>query len=73
MTGYDKKRITLANHGEIETTITVELDAAGDGRFAAYQSFKLTPGQRRPSSSPIGLMPIGFGRFRRPRLTPPRS
>ena len=43
MTGYDKKRITLANHGEVETTITVELDGAGDGRFAAYQSFKLAP------------------------------
>ena len=46
MTGYDKKRITLANHGDVETTITVELDAAGDGRFAAYQSFKLAPGAK---------------------------
>ena len=46
MTGYDKKRITLANHGEVETTITVELDAAGDGRFAAHQSFKLAPGAK---------------------------
>jgi hypothetical protein len=46
MTGYDKKRITLTNHGEVETTITVELDAAGDGRFAAYQSFKLAPGAK---------------------------
>lgn len=46
MTGYDKKRLTLANHGDVETTITVELDAAGDGRFAAYQSFKLAPGAK---------------------------
>jgi hypothetical protein len=46
MTGYDKKQITLANHGEVETTITVELDAAGDGRFAVYQSFKLAPGAK---------------------------
>jgi hypothetical protein len=46
MTGYDKKQITLANHGDIETTITVELDATGDGRFAAYQSFKLAPGAK---------------------------
>jgi hypothetical protein len=46
MTGYDKKQITLANHGDVETTITVELDAAGDGRFAAYQSFKLAPGAK---------------------------
>ena len=46
MTGYDKKRLALANHGDVETTITVELDAAGDGRFAAYQSFKLAPGAK---------------------------
>jgi hypothetical protein len=46
MTGYDKKRITLANHGDVETTITVELDATGDGRFAAFQSFKLAPGAK---------------------------
>ena len=52
MTGYDKKRITLANHGEIETTITVELDAAGDGRFAAYQSFKLAPGAKETFEFP---------------------
>ena len=52
MTGYDKKRITLANHGEIVTTITVELDAAGDGRFAAYQSFKLAPGAKETFEFP---------------------
>jgi hypothetical protein len=46
MTGYDKKRLQLANHGDVETTITVELDTAGDGRFAAYQSFKLAPGAK---------------------------
>ena len=46
MTGFDKKRLALANHGDVETTITVELDAAGDGRFAAYQSFKLAPGAK---------------------------
>jgi hypothetical protein len=52
MTGYDKKRITLTNHGEVETTITVELDAAGDGRFAAYQSFKLAPGAKETFEFP---------------------
>ncbi|PHX80131.1 MAG: hypothetical protein CK541_01500 [Opitutia bacterium] len=52
MTGYDKKRITLANHGEVETTITVELDVAGDGRFAAYQSFKLAPGAKETFEFP---------------------
>jgi hypothetical protein len=52
MTGYDKKRITLANHGEVETTITVELDAAGDGRFAAYQSFTLAAGAKETFAFP---------------------
>jgi hypothetical protein len=46
MTGYDKKTLVLENKGEVETTITVELDAAGDGRFAVYQSFKLAPGAK---------------------------
>ncbi len=45
MTGYDKKRITLENHGEEPVRITVELDAAGDGRFAAYKDFTLAPGE----------------------------
>jgi hypothetical protein len=52
MTGYDKKRLMLANHGNVETTITVELDAAGDGRFAAYQSFKLAPGAKETFAFP---------------------
>ena len=47
MTGYDKKTLLLANHGDVETTITVELDAAGDGRVAAYRSFKLAPGEKQ--------------------------
>ena len=46
MTGYDKKQLMLANHGDVETTITVEFDAAGDGRFAAYRSFRLVPGAK---------------------------
>ncbi len=52
MTGYDHKTLTLENHGEVETTITVELDAAGDGRFAAYQSFKLPPGAKLSHAFP---------------------
>ena len=45
MTGYDKKTLVLENQGDAETVFTVELDVAGDGRFSAYQSFKLAPGQ----------------------------
>ena len=44
MTGYDRKQLHLVNHGAVETTFTVELDAAGDGRFTAYQSFRLAAG-----------------------------
>ncbi len=47
MTGYDKKTLLLANHGDVETTITIELDAAGDGHFAPYRSFKLAPGEKQ--------------------------
>jgi hypothetical protein len=52
MTGYDKKTLVLENHGAAETTITVELDAAGDGRFAAYRSFKLAPSAKETFEFP---------------------
>ncbi len=55
MTGYDKKTLTLENHGDSETTITVELDAAGDGHFAPYQNFKLAPGAKQSHSFPEWL------------------
>jgi hypothetical protein len=55
MTGYDRKRLTLANHGDVETTITVELDMAGDGRFAAYRSFQLAPGAEENFAFPDWL------------------
>ena len=46
MTGYDRKRLTLENHGKEPARITVELDAAGDGRFAVYRDFSVAPGER---------------------------
>ena len=52
MTGYDKKTLVLENKGAAETTITVELDATGDGRFAAFQSFKLAPGAKETFEFP---------------------
>ena len=55
MTGYDKKTLVLENQGDTETVITVELDVAGDGRFSAYQSFKLTPGQALTHTFPDWL------------------
>jgi hypothetical protein len=55
MTGYDKKTLVLENNGTIETTVTVELDTAGDGRFSAYQSFKLAPGAKETHVFPDWL------------------
>ena len=55
MTGYDKKTLLLENQGDAETVITVELDVAGDGRFSAYQSFKLAPGQALTHAFPEWL------------------
>ena len=55
MTGYDKKRITLENHGEQPVRITVELDAAGDGRFAVYKDFTVAPGESLEHSLPDWL------------------
>ena len=55
MTGYDKKTLLLENQGDAETLITVELDVAGDGRFSAYQSFKLAPGQTLTHALPDWL------------------
>ena len=45
----------LENNGTIETTVTVELDTAGDGRFSAYQSFKLAPGAKETHVFPDWL------------------
>ncbi len=55
MTGYDKKTLVLENQGDAETVITVELDVAGDGRFSAYQSFKLAPGAKETHVFPDWL------------------
>lgn len=55
MTGYDKKTLVLQNHGITETTISVELDVTGDGRFAPYLSFKLKPGDSHTHSFPEWL------------------
>jgi hypothetical protein len=45
-TGYDKKTLVLENHGTEEVKITVELDAAGNGNFSAYQTFTVAPGAK---------------------------
>jgi hypothetical protein len=44
MTGYDKKSLTLTNHGREPVRVTVQLDVAGDGRFSDYHDFTVVPG-----------------------------
>jgi hypothetical protein len=45
----------LENHGDADTTIAVELDAAGDGRFAPYLSFHLGRGEKKTHVFPSWL------------------
>jgi len=45
-TGYDQKTLVLENHGTAVAEVTVELDAAGNGHFAAYQTFTVAPGAK---------------------------
>ncbi len=46
MTGYDKKRITLANHGEVETTITRVRAARCRGRWPLLQPTRVFEARR---------------------------
>ena len=55
MTGYDRKKLLLENHGTTPTEITLELDAAGDGRFSAYRAFTLPAGGREEFVFPAWL------------------
>lgn len=55
MTGYARKRLALENHGTEPVRITVELDAAGDGRFVAYETFALDAGARKEHALPVWL------------------
>jgi len=55
MTGYDRKTLSLENHSDDTVRITLELDAAGDGRFAPWRTFRLQPGERIHEKLPEGL------------------
>jgi len=45
MTGYDRKTLTLRNHGSKPVRVAVTLDVAGDGRSHAYRAFDVPAGQ----------------------------
>jgi hypothetical protein len=55
MTGYDRKTLTLENHSDDAVRITIELDAAGDGRFAPWRTFSLQAKERLHEKLPEGL------------------
>jgi hypothetical protein len=55
MTGYDRKRLTLTNHGREPARVTVQLDVAGDGRFSAYREFTVAPGESAEHPFPAWL------------------
>ena len=45
MTGYDKKTLTLTNHGAKPVRVAVLLDVAGDGRTSAYRAIEVPAGK----------------------------
>ena len=45
MTGYDKKTLTLRNHGAKAVRVSVLLDVAGDGRSTPYRVLEVPAGQ----------------------------
>jgi hypothetical protein len=55
MTGYDRKTLSLENHSDDTVRVTIELDAAGDGRFAPWRTFSLQAGERLHERLPDGL------------------
>jgi hypothetical protein len=55
MTGYDRKTLSLENHDDETVQVTIELDAAGDGRFAPWRTFRLQAGERIHERLPAGL------------------
>jgi hypothetical protein len=45
MTGYDRKRLTLAHSAAVPVTLRVEVDIAGTGLWVPYREFAVAPGQ----------------------------
>jgi len=43
MTGYDKKMLFISCKGDDPVEFAVEADVLGDGRWAPYETFRLTP------------------------------
>ncbi|MCR4415619.1 MAG: hypothetical protein NUV77_24670 [Thermoguttaceae bacterium] len=46
MTGYDRKRLTLAHASPKALNVRVEADLTGDGDWAHYRTFEVPPGHR---------------------------
>ncbi len=46
MTGYDRKRLTLAHASPTVLDVRVEVDLTGEGDWALYRTFEVRPGHR---------------------------
>jgi len=57
MTGYDQKTIRLSHNAATPVQFTLEIDVAGDGRWAAYRRFVVEPGQTVEHEFPAGFHP----------------
>lgn len=57
MTGYDQKTIRLSHNAATPVQFTLEIDVAGDARWAAYRRFVVEPGQTVEHEFPAGFHP----------------
>ena len=46
MTGYDRKHLTLSHESNHAVSLRVEVDIDGMGRWLAYRTFQVAPGER---------------------------
>lgn len=55
MTGYDRKRLTLAHTSTTPVTMRVEVDLAGTGLWVPYREFTVVPGKATEHTFPAAF------------------
>lgn len=55
MTGYDRKRVTLAHTATAPVTMRVEVDIAGTGLWVPYREFTVAPGKATEHTFPAAF------------------
>ena len=53
LTGFDKKVLTVANHGVSDASITIQVDIDGTGTWVDHKTFDLAAGQSTTETLPI--------------------